>query len=245
MAFLGGLIGGLADIGGDLINQQTSENIAQQQAQAAEQLAEQNFKNETGYISNQDQAARDAILGVSTGMGNPYANATQDMRGPQALSGGSFGGGSYSGAQGGAQTQAAQNTPAVLGAPQAAPGGSPPAAGPGSAQPGLAGAPGPNPAYSTNAQGMFNFNGNAGYPTDVSGRYPTLQQAEQAWEQKYGTGPGAGKNGLAAGMTAAPTASGPTIRPPGGGTESSSGLLAGVGGGTIRPQQGGVRGNVM
>lgn len=232
MGFLAGLVGGLADIGGDLINQQTAENTAQQQAQAAEQLAEQNFKNETGYISNQEQAARDALLGVASS-GNPYAAATQDMRGPQALSGGSFGGGSYSGAAGGAQTKAAQNTTPVLGAPQAAPGGSPgPSTKVGNAAgavgvtdgltAGLVGAPGNNPSYGTNAQGQIEFNGNSGIPTESSGFFPSLQAAEQAWQAKWGGSP-TGATGTA------PTAPG-------------SGMITGMSGSTIRPQQGGLAG---
>jgi hypothetical protein len=232
MAFLAGLVGGLADIGGDLINQSTAETTAQQQSQAAEQLAEQNFKNETGYISNQEQAARDALLGVASGLGNPYANATEDMRGPQALSGGSFGGGSYSGAAGGAQTKAAQNTPAVLGAPQAAPGGSGPQSG-GSTMPGvtngltagMVGAPGKNPSYGMNAQGQYDFNGNSTDTNTATSWYPTLQAAEQAWQQQYGSG--------AAGVG------------PGGsslGTKPGSGLAVGMSGGTIRPLQGGLPG---
>lgn len=46
--------------------------------------------------------------------------------------------------------------------------------------------PGPNPSWSRNAQGQYNFNGNAGFPEQATG-FGSLLDEEALWVSKYGT----------------------------------------------------------
>jgi hypothetical protein len=92
----------VGDVGSALINQSTDESVANEEAQGQEALNKQNFNEETNYTEQQEQALRDAIMGVAQNYGNPYEAAQQYIPRPQNAGGGSFGGTAYSAANNGA-----------------------------------------------------------------------------------------------------------------------------------------------
>jgi hypothetical protein len=87
----------VGDVGAAAINAASQQATATSEEQAASNLQQSAFKDQTGYDANQQQAARDALLGIA-GQGNAYGQALTSVAKPNMAQSPSFGGGVYSGA---------------------------------------------------------------------------------------------------------------------------------------------------
>lgn len=94
----------VGDVGAAAINAASQQATANSEEQAAQNLQTNAFNSQTSYDANQQQAARDALLGIASG-GNAYGQALTSVAKPNMAQSPSFGGGVYSGAANTGTTQ--------------------------------------------------------------------------------------------------------------------------------------------
>lgn len=200
---VGGALGSLFGGGGQQAGQQVGQAVggglgAQQAAQQQQQQAWQNAQQASSMQNTQTSNYVNQLLDLYKTYKNPALGNVNvsGVSSPQItnVAGAAVPGQGYIPYQSTYVSPTAASGGAFASSPTSpTSSGTLPALGPANAQgsrfAAYPGGVGPNPSFTQNKAGLFDYNGNSGIGSEATNYYPTEQAAQAAWVQKYGSGP--------------------------------------------------------